>query len=114
MGNPIRFILTAGQASEFGQAFALIEGFSADYILADKGYDSNVFITEIERTGARPVIPPRRSRIIQREYDKELYKERNLVERLFQKLTRLPLCLSYLKESFWHRARSCCHITQAG
>ena len=36
--------------------------------------------------GAIPVVPPRKHRKDQREYDRELYKERNLVERLFQKL----------------------------
>ena len=86
LGNPVRFILTAGQASEFGQANALIEGFSADFVLADKGYDSNEFLLQIRASGAEPVIPPKHNRIEQREYDKELYKERNLVERLFQKL----------------------------
>ena len=37
LGNPIRFILTAGQASEYGQANALIEGFNPQYVLADRG-----------------------------------------------------------------------------
>ena len=45
-----------------------------------------VFIEVIKDSGATPVIPPRRNRIAPREVDKELYKERNLVERLFQKL----------------------------
>ena len=39
LGNPVRLLLTAGQASEYGQANALIEGFNMDYVLADKGYD---------------------------------------------------------------------------
>lgn len=86
LGNPVRLLLTAGQASEYGQANALIEGFYADFVLADKGYDSNDFIKKIEESGAVPVIPPRRNRNEAREYDKHLYKERNLVERLFQKL----------------------------
>jgi putative transposase len=34
------------------------------------------------------VIPPKSNRIIQREYDKELYKEPNFVERLFNKLKK--------------------------
>lgn len=86
LGNPVRLLLTAGQASEYGQANALIEGFDAEYVLADRGYDSDKFIEEIRATGAVPVIPPRRNRKELREYDRELYKERNLVERLFQKL----------------------------
>jgi len=86
LGNPVRLLLTAGQASEYGQANALIEGFDADYVLADKGYDSDEFVEVVEKTGAIAVIPPRRNRKVLREYDQESYKERNLVERLFQKL----------------------------
>ena len=86
LGNPVRLILTEGQASESRQAEALIEGFQADYILADKGYDIDALIDTIVNNCAVPVIPPKRNRKIAREYDKTLYKERNLVERLFQKL----------------------------
>ena len=86
LGNPLRLLLTEGQASEYGQAEALIDGFQADYVLADKGYDSDHFVGAILENGAIPVIPSRRNRKEPRDYDKELYKERNLVERLFQKL----------------------------
>ncbi len=86
LGNPVRFILTTGQASEYGQDNALIEGVSADFVLADKGYDSDSFIVAIKEISAEPVIPSRSNRVRQRWYDREIYKERNLVERLFQKL----------------------------
>jgi transposase len=86
LGNPVRLLLTAGQASEYGQANALIENFKAEYVLADKGYDSNDFVQTITEAGAIAVIPPRKNRNESRDYDRELYKERNLVERLFQKL----------------------------
>ena len=84
VGNPVRLLLTAGQVSEHTQAEALIAGFSAGFVLADKGYDSDAFVEAIKGSGATPVIPPRSNRITRR--DKEIYKERNLVERLFQKL----------------------------
>ena len=86
LGNPIRLVLTPGQSSEYAQAEALIEGFEATYVLADKGYDSEAFIKAIEEQGGVAVIPCRKNRLVQREYDKYLYKERNLVERFFQKL----------------------------
>jgi len=86
LGNPIRFILTAGQHSEIKQANALIQGFTADYVIADKGYDADSFIAVIEATQAIPVIPPKSNRIIMRECDAHIYRERNLVERVFQKL----------------------------
>ena len=47
---------------------------------------SENFVNQIAAMGAVPVIPPRKHRKDQREYDRELYKECNLVERLFQKL----------------------------
>jgi len=86
LGNPVRLLLTAGQASEYGQATELIKDFDADYVLADKGYDSDQLIEAIEASGAEAVIPPRNHRNEKRTYDRELYQERNLVERLFQKL----------------------------
>ena len=86
LGNPLRLLLTGGQDSEYGQAELLISGYLADYVLGDKGYDSNAFVEAIEASGAEAVIPPRANRIETRDYDQVLYKERNLVERLFQKL----------------------------
>ncbi len=62
--------MTPGQASEYGQAEALIDSFDADYVLADKGYDSDDFIRKIESQGAVAVVPPRNNRLSQREYDK--------------------------------------------
>ena len=61
LGNPVRLLLTAGQASEYGQANALIEGFNVDHVVADKGYDSDDFVETIERSGATAVIPPRKT-----------------------------------------------------
>lgn len=86
LGNPIRFILTAGQCSEIKQANPLIAGFSAEYVMADKGYDADAFIDEIQSIEAIAVIPPRSNRTVLRDYDEYLYRERNLVERVFQKL----------------------------
>ena len=86
LGNPVRLLLTAGQVSEYTEAEALIDGFQAAFVLADKGYDSDAFVEAINNNGAVPVIPPRSNRKVLRGYDKDLYKERNLVERLFQKL----------------------------
>lgn len=86
LGNPVRLILTAGQNSECKQADALIKDFEASYVIADKGYDTDAFITTILMMQATPVIPSKKNRTTQRAHDESLYKERNLVERVFQKL----------------------------
>jgi len=62
LGNPVRLLLTAGQASEYDQANELIEGFDADYVLADKGYGNDELVEVVEKAGAVAVIPPRRNR----------------------------------------------------
>jgi transposase len=58
LGNPLRFILTPGQASDYTKADELISDLPADYVLADKGYDSKAFRDTIESQNAVPVIPP--------------------------------------------------------
>jgi transposase len=82
----MRFILTGGQAADCKQALTLLDGLTGDAVLADKGYDAGYIVEAVESMGAIAVIPPKSNRKIQREYDKDLYKERNIVERMFNKL----------------------------
>lgn len=68
------------------QGPALIAGFNAAQVIADKGYDSSPFITCIETAGAQAVIPPRKTRRDQRVYDRHAYRERHLIECFFSRL----------------------------
>lgn len=86
LGNPLRLLLTPGQASEYGQAQARIEGFTPEAVLTDKVFDSDAFIDAIQRKGAEAVIPSRKTRLKPRQLDRHFYKARNLVEPFFQKL----------------------------
>ena len=80
---PVRVIITQGTTADCTQARRLIEGITADILLADKGYDTDAILEQALRQGMEPVIPPKRNRKIQREYDEELYKLRHLVENAF-------------------------------
>jgi len=86
LGNPVRFILTGGQVHDILQAEDLISGISFEYLLADKGYDADRFRARIADAGAAAVIPSSRARSQVIPYDKQLYQERNLVERFFNKI----------------------------
>lgn len=86
LGNPLRFLLTGGQSHDAPQADNLIEGFEANALIADKGYDSVDLIQKVQAKGIQVVIPPRKNRIEQREYDKHLYKERHQVECFISKI----------------------------
>jgi transposase len=85
-GLPVDFVVTAGQVNDCTQAIALLGGRQAEAVLADKGYDSNAIVEHIRAMGAVAVIPPKSNRKVQREYDKELYKQRNRIERCFSRL----------------------------
>jgi len=72
----------AGSLSSGGAcAHDLTDGFKAEAVIADKGYDSDHLIDEIVQARAQAVIPPKRNHKVQRSYDADLYKDRNLIER---------------------------------
>ena len=85
---PIRAVITQGTTADCTQASRLIEGFTADNLLADRGYDTNAIMEQAGQQGMNTVIPPKKNRVIQREYDEELYKLRHLVENAFLYLKR--------------------------
>jgi transposase len=55
-------------------------------VVTDKGYDSNAIREQIRRDHRRVVIPSRSCRKVQLRHNKALYRERNRIERLFNKL----------------------------
>jgi transposase len=86
LGNPREVQITPGNINDSTQAAELLASATAQIIIGDKGYDSNEIITLIESRGMQAVIPPRKNRTNQRSYDKDIYKERNIVERFFNRI----------------------------
>jgi putative transposase len=86
LGNPVRLIGSPGQRNDIAFAHELVEGLVADVIIADKAYDADHLCDRIAESGGQPVIPPKRNRTFKRPYDADLYKERNTIERFFNKL----------------------------
>lgn len=84
----MRILLTAGTTADCTQASALIEGLSAEHLLADRGYDSDAIVEQATKQGMNVVIPPRKNRKEPREYDAALYRYRHLVENAFLQLKR--------------------------
>jgi transposase len=86
LGLPVKLILTPGQAADVTQATTLIEDVPSAVVIGDKGYDSQAVVAAIEAQGAEAVIPSRKNCKKQRAYDRDRYKDRNLVERFWFKL----------------------------
>ena len=87
-GLPVRVLVTQGPTADCTQAAKLIEGLSAEHLLADKGYDTDAILEQAKAQKMNPVIPPKKNRTTQRPYDEDLYKLRHLVENAFLHLKR--------------------------
>lgn len=86
LGRPLRFVLTGGEVSDYKAADTLLENVQAQFVLADKGYDSQHLVDLIEQQGAQAVIPAKANRKVARDYDRQIYKQRNQIERAFNRL----------------------------
>ena len=75
--------MTPGQASDIGQAEALLGDHEPEAVIADKGYDKQSFVETIEARGAEAIIPTQGNRKHQREIDSHVYRERNVCERFW-------------------------------
>lgn len=86
-GNPQEFILTEGQVHDMREASTLAKLTEADFLLGDKGYDSDPLREELMEKNVIPIIPSRsNSTRPNPSFDKELYKARHTVENLFAKM----------------------------
>ena len=87
----IIFRLSAGNKHDAPEGRKLIEGFySKDKhrLLMDKAYEDDETRELAVKQGFVPVVPPKINRKNPWEYDKELYKRRNEVERYFLRIKR--------------------------
>ncbi len=86
-GLPIMLKLTEGQAHDGRSAEDMLDSLrEGNVLLADSAYDSNKLRDTLEARGAWANVKPMPHRLDPPEFSKRLYRERNLVERFFNKL----------------------------
>ena len=86
-GLPIRLAITSGETHDAVPAQELLSGLQkGQLILADRAYDAGWIRRQIEEQGATPNIPSKANRKWKACFSAVLYKDRNLVERFFNKL----------------------------
>jgi len=87
LGNAIGFFLTGGEAHDLVGADHLLPIMAADTLIADKAFDADERVLEpLVAAGKIAVIPPRANRSVPRDYDRELYAARHLIENFFAKI----------------------------
>jgi transposase len=86
LGNLVRFVLLPGQRFDTVGVPPLIDGVTFGALIADKAFDSNAIVAELDARGAKVVISqhPRRAKPL--DIDAEMYKWRHLIENFFCKL----------------------------
>ena len=86
-GLPVRLALTPGQTHDGQSAAMLLNDLPENaVVLADKAYDADWIREHIEAQGAAPNIPDKVNRKYRHCFSRSLYKERNLIERFFNKI----------------------------
>ena len=85
-GNLVCFVLLPGQRFDTVGVAPLIDGVSFGALIADKAFDSNTIIADLDARGAKVVIAqhPRRAKPL--VIDAEMYKWRHLIENFFGKI----------------------------
>jgi len=84
----LRFLLTAGQTADCESATSLLQGQQTGAVIADKGYDTNAIRAFIAAARMQAVIPSKSNRKEPIPHDRQLYKQRNRIERCFEKLKK--------------------------
>ncbi len=86
----VTFALSAGQAQDAPEGRKLLERLGRQKtprsLLMDRAYEGDATRQLASALGFVPVVPPLRTRTAPWEYDRQLYKRRNEVERLFRRL----------------------------
>lgn len=104
LGNPTGCALTGGQPSDLTGADELVPQIAAATVIADKGYDAEARVLgPLREAGKTPVIPPKRNRAEQREYERDLYRARHLIENFFCKLKQfraIATCYDKTRRNF--------------
>ena len=103
LGNLVRFVLLPGQRHDTIGMPPLLDGMSFEALLADKAFDSNAIVADLDARGAKAVISQHPNRTKPRDIDVEMYKWRHLIENFFCKLKefkRIAMRADKTDESF--------------
>ncbi len=86
-GRPLRLVITPGNTRDLVGAAELLRNRPLPQRLtADRSYDASKFRDWLRAHGCEAVIPPNPTRKHPHPYDKQAYKARNLIERMFCRL----------------------------
>src|SRR5690349_24225913 len=103
LGNLVRFVLLPGQRFDTAGVAPLIAGIEFGALIADKAFDSNKIIADLNNRGVMVVILQHPRRAIPLQFDTAMYKWRHLIENFFchlKEFKRIALLANKNDQSF--------------
>ena len=98
----MKFSLSPGQAHDAPEGRKLLRQLgsqtSKSPLLMDGAYEGDANRHQAQAMGMEPIVPPKKSRLHPWKYDRELYKKRNEVERLFRRLKGYRLSVFQIRQ----------------
>ena len=110
LGNLVRFELLPEHRFDTVGVESLIEGVEFEGLIADKAFDSDWIIENLNKRGAKVVISQHPRRLKPLEINAEIYKWRHLIENFFCKLKefkRIAMRSDKTDQSFAAMSHAC-------
>ncbi len=97
--------LSEGQVHDSRPAISLLSDVKARGVVGDRAYAGSNIVEYLEKAGIQAVIPPHQASKKGREYDKSIYKPRNVIERFFNRMKHFrALATRYFKRPDYYLA----------
>lgn len=88
----LTFSLSGGEKNDSPEGMRLLNFTPSfennEFLLMDRAYQGDNMRFLVKTLGYEPIVPPKSNRLHKWEYDRELYKRRNEVERFFRRIKR--------------------------
>jgi transposase len=90
LGNPVKLLLSPGQAHEMTKASELVADVRNAYVVGDSAYCAAPLVAQLNAQQCTVVLAKNPTHTSRRDepFDRHLYRERYLVEHFFQRIKR--------------------------
>ena len=86
IGKLVRFVVLPGQSHDLIAMPMLLDPVDFKTLIGDKAFDSDALLDTLADRGVEAVIPPKTNRTHQRDFDRDLYRERHRIENFFARI----------------------------
>ncbi len=86
LGYLVHFVILPGQAHDLKGTEEALAGLDCDVLIADKAFDADSLLADLESRGIKAVIPTKRNRTAIRAHDQDMSAWRHQIKNFFAKI----------------------------